>query len=259
MNQQPDKLFRDKLHDYESRLSPDAWKRVAGTRARGFATWYKVAATLTLLAVAASLLLLRAPHEQSTQIAGNTGVHDKAAGAEKNAAADEPVAVPDDKRQAVIARGADEAGNDAALPASQKEKSKKQRASAVKRGSRESDTTIVRPPVTPNIETDNIPPTAYTVPPEQTADALAAEQPQQSNVRKSVTIILDAEMVNEKYLTKHQTTEATSHGKGASAFRKVLDIANDLKHNQDPIGDLRQKKDEILAFNFKRGKDRNDN
>ena len=30
MSQQPDKLFRDKLYQYERPVSPDAWKRIAG-------------------------------------------------------------------------------------------------------------------------------------------------------------------------------------------------------------------------------------
>jgi hypothetical protein len=42
-------------------------------------------------------------------------------------------------------------------------------------------------------------------------------------------------------------------------LRKLLDKAYDLKHNQDPLGDLRQKKNEIFALNFKNDKQRSEN
>ena len=40
---------------------------------------------------------------------------------------------------------------------------------------------------------------------------------------------------------------------------KLLKKANDLKNNHDPMGELRQKKNEILALNFKGEKQRGQN
>jgi hypothetical protein len=76
---------------------------------------------------------------------------------------------------------------------------------------------------------------------------------------KSVTIVFSAKEVNEKYLVKKQNTEATTEEKESSTLKKVLDKAYDLTHNQDPMGELRQKKNEILAMNFKNDKQRNEN
>jgi hypothetical protein len=62
-----------------------------------------------------------------------------------------------------------------------------------------------------------------------------------------------------KYLDKKSLAQATSGEKKPSTLRKLLDKAYDLKHNQDPFGDLRQKKNEILALNFRSEKQRSQN
>jgi hypothetical protein len=77
--------------------------------------------------------------------------------------------------------------------------------------------------------------------------------------QEGVTLIYSAEEVNEKYLNKKALAEATSDNKKPSTLRKLFDKAYDLKHNQDPFGDLRQKKNEILALNFKNEKQRSQN
>jgi hypothetical protein len=66
---------------------------------------------------------------------------------------------------------------------------------------------------------------------------------------KSLTIILTSDQTNQ-YLTKKATTEATPGEKKTSTLKKLLQKATDLKSNQNPFGDLRQKKNEILALNF---------
>jgi hypothetical protein len=73
-----------------------------------------------------------------------------------------------------------------------------------------------------------------------------------------MTIVFSAEEVNEKYLDKKGMADATPESKAASSLRKLLDKAYALKHNQDPMGELRQKKNEILAFNFKDDKPQHD-
>ena len=65
-------------------------------------------------------------------------------------------------------------------------------------------------------------------------------------------IIFAAEDIDTKYLDKKALAEATSDAKKSSTLKKLLDKAYDLKYNQDPFGDLRQKKNEILALNFRK-------
>ena len=70
---------------------------------------------------------------------------------------------------------------------------------------------------------------------------------------RSMTLVFNTRET-EAYLDKNSLGEATEDGKDASTFKKLLQKARDLKTNQDPIGDLRLKKNEILALNFKNDK-----
>ncbi len=71
--------------------------------------------------------------------------------------------------------------------------------------------------------------------------------------------MIEADEVNEKYLTKRTVSKATSQDDRSSGIKKLLDKANDLKNNQDPFGDLRHMKDEILALNFQSNKKQEQN
>jgi hypothetical protein len=68
---------------------------------------------------------------------------------------------------------------------------------------------------------------------------------------EAVTLVYSASEIDEKYLDKEALAKATSSQKKSSTFRKLLEKAYDLKNNQDPMGGLRQKKNEILALSFK--------
>jgi hypothetical protein len=72
--------------------------------------------------------------------------------------------------------------------------------------------------------------------------------------KKGYKLIIEADEVNQKYLTKGSLVHATSREENPSGIKKLLDKAQDLKNNQDPIGDLRQLKNEILALNFQENK-----
>jgi hypothetical protein len=84
---------------------------------------------------------------------------------------------------------------------------------------------------------------------EKTADTIDNNESPQN-----VTIIFTTEEVNEKYLAKNTDAEATPTSEETSGLRKLLDKAYDLKTNRDFLGELRQKKNEILAMNFKNDK-----
>ncbi len=75
---------------------------------------------------------------------------------------------------------------------------------------------------------------------------------------QNITLVFTAEEVDE-YLVKKEIAKATSDGKKTSTLMKVLKKASNLKNNQDPLGELRQKKNEILALNFKSEKQRGQN
>ena len=81
----------------------------------------------------------------------------------------------------------------------------------------------------------------------------------QDDTPKNFKLVIEAGEVNEKYLTKRTVAKATSQDDNSSGIKKLLDKANDLKNNQDPFGDLRHMKDEILALNFQSNKKQEQN
>lgn len=74
----------------------------------------------------------------------------------------------------------------------------------------------------------------------------------------STTIVIAASEANQKYLLPLSSTDATSSEKSASSFRKLLEKAEDLKTNATGFGELRQKKNELLALSSDRHRGRNE-
>jgi hypothetical protein len=252
MNRQPDKLFRDKLQNYQTPASPETWKTISQNlhqKNHGF-LWLKIAASILLLACAGALIFsgdaprsarvisekMVPPSDQKPEAAGKVIPEKSNPPAEKQARASTVT------RPLVKARGkkAGIQGN----PASVQELTK---------------TSGEQVPAIAIAESENeIPETDPTT--EQQSSETTGSSTEKINERAGrLTIVYSANEVNEKYLNKNTTAEATSEEKESSTFRKLIDKAYDLKHNQDPLGDLRQKKNEILALNFKSEKQRNEN
>lgn len=254
MNQQPDKFFRDKLQGYEKAVSPGAWSRVSGNlpAKKINVPWIRIAAGVALL-VTASILIIRFPDRTETHVAAN---------AEKPATM--PATRPGDPQQKTQETETEPYGKPSKLPNHTAPDSNRRREVPARKKNKSA---------TPASETSNDPVVeSLTAPVENPTDPSllsGAQSPLQEETiitdlaideqNKNITIVLTAKEVNEKYLKKKNTVvQATSEEKASSGLRKLLDKASDLKHNQDPFGDLRQKKNEILALNFKTSK-RNEN
>jgi len=80
-----------------------------------------------------------------------------------------------------------------------------------------------------------------------------------SKINASTTLVYTIAEVNEKYILKKEETEATTNNENASSFQKLLQKAGELTTNQSPIAQLRQKKNEILALDFKKEKSESKN
>lgn len=64
------------------------------------------------------------------------------------------------------------------------------------------------------------------------------------------TIMISAEEANAKYLNEQYVADATNENKKSSKLRNLFEKAQDL----DPIGEIRQLKNEVLALNFRNEK-----
>jgi hypothetical protein len=250
MNQQPDKLFQEKLQNFSKTVPANAWSRVEENlnKKNSKPLWLKIAAGFIMILSASVFLFIRnAPPAQLASQRNSTPDQVK-----KNNKTELP-------------------SKDTIQPLREKESTKayvdraKKNTSAKKKLRIIKDVTPVDVVVAQHVKKSEKENNRSQEIPVQVSEAVVVatqEVIHESEIKKQpggVTIILGAEEVNEKYLDKKALAEATSDEKKSSTFKKLLVKANDLKHNQDAIGEIRQKKNEILALNFRNEKTRTQN
>jgi hypothetical protein len=249
MNQQPDKLFREKLEGYQKPAPASAWEKIAAaqTKKNDKGLWLKIAASILLAAVAAYLLL---PGNNSTNISqpslteAATQKKDETTSQQQKPISDIPTEVKDEP-----------------APIAKRETTQKRK--TVKKSMPEVEQTVIvaineetkpQNESMPLVEHNNI----VVSPLAEIEVAVTETQTDLQPAQQGVTLVFTAEDVDE-YLDKKALAEATSDSKKSSTLKKLLKKANDLTNNQDPFGELRQKKNEILALNFKSEKQRGQN
>jgi len=253
MNQQPDKIFRDKLQHYQPPVSAAAWSRVSGNlRQRSDRMlWLKVAAGLLLLAVAGILLV--AIDRDSPRLAvsekPDTSREQPATGENLHS---QPQRLPEDPSSAKEKAATPSPVTEAAPQ--KKSVVKKDGKRAVPSRTTGRDRSEENPLTTAGAPLDNILNQEQDAPAVTTESAVVAAAENQN-----ITIVFTPAEVETYLMKKTAEAEATSEDQEASTWRKLLDKAYDLKHNQDPLGNLRQKKNEILALNFKNDKQSHEN
>jgi hypothetical protein len=252
MNQQPDKLFKEKLYNHSKPVSANAWNRVESRldKKNSKGLWLKIAAALLILAVATFILWPANQSNENQPVASNKLKEMKSP----------PVVAPSGTKQSIQK----DSLPDAALinPVATVKKDKGGRKHPGQKNVSKK-ITVPSPPlleenivVADNNEVKKNTPVITDQLPEINTDTQIKNTVSQD---EAITLVYSAKEVNEKYLDKKSLAQATSEDKKPSTLRKLLDKAYDLKHNQDPFGDLRQKKNEILALNFKNEKQRSQN
>jgi len=242
---QLDKIFKDQLEHYQKPAPSAAWARVQKNIAPASPNyfWLKIAASLLLVAAAGAALWLR--EEEVKEIAQMPASAPKVENAMK-----EETRLPLEKNDVSAV---------AELAVADKKEIKKTLPVENKQQKELTKKTEEKAPALPEITSINetIALNENTTPNATSAESTENTVPADNST--GVTIVMSSQEINDKYLNKNSSDdEATSEEKKSSTFRKLLDKAYDLKHNQDPIGELRQKKNEILALNFKNDK-RNEN
>lgn len=252
MKQQPDNLFRERFEQHSLQAPETAWSRIEQTlpvQQHNF-FYLKIAAAIILLIISIALLL---PSTASTtqqltlkentpfvekpvikqkafpvDTAGITRSHDTPA--IQNIVKDEPVLIKQNRE---------------AIPVD----------------------FIISQPLASTIETtvaqvkeSSVQPTLVeettTLNPNESFPTTVEVIPLKE---KSSTIIVASAEVNEKYLRPILEEEATNTDVSTSSFRKLLDKAADLKNNDTGFGELRDKKNELLALNRERNEKRERN
>jgi hypothetical protein len=245
MNQQPDKLFRDKLEHFQKPISANAWSRVEnnldGRKARF--PFLKIAAAITVIVGMGWWLMskdsIETPRQAKVQ-------HTNQKKIKKNVPPSTAVISDAGKSLAEV-----KPKPDATIDLQAKKNSVPHEQAVVKK---EEIVNEGQP------QSENIPIVAESEPQQEVDDDANALAVQNTPSLKSNTLVLSADEVNAKYLNQENLQDhATPDNKKTSTLQRLLNKVSDLKNNQDPLGDLRQKKDEILALNFKTEKQRNQN
>jgi hypothetical protein len=238
MKQQPDKLFRDKLFSHSKDVPPMLWDRIESglEKKKSSFTWLFVAASITVAIAAGYLFQTGGIETNNKELAGVPSPID-------SSTTESGIAVKDhlaDGKIAIV--------EPTPTPVKRKSEGKKN-ITKTKENSltvTHAEELILEEPVQPVLQ-DSVA-HSYAATPQLAFRALAKRE-------ENITIVITAEQTNQ-YLVNNKISEATSDEKKSSTLKKLLKKAADLKVNQDPFGDLRQKKNEILALNFRSEKQR---
>ena len=247
MNQQPDNFFREKLENYQKPAPPGAWDRIELSlkKNKNIYGWWKIAAAASLLLLGSlGYLLWHNKVENSNQPMAQMRTESQPSSPE----------IKNNKPQQAQDLLNQELKNDKAsspeVPLLRKEtsgKKDKDQKINIARDSEKKVTVPVEPKETTSDEINKV--ITLSIP------TVAQIEHKAEPVSKAQRITLKFSVdETDEYLDKNTLAHATSDGKKSSTFKKLLKKANDLKSNQDPFGDLREKKNEILALNFKNEK-----
>ncbi len=239
MTPHPDKLFRDKLENFQRTAPPAAWNRIEqnlGKRKTPL-VWVRIAAGITLLATAAIILW---PSQKDDTVLSNTNNL-----LQPKTEVTQPVVTDSAKQQAPTLKKAAE--NYTALREPKPNPKKQQTVSPVQTPENEQPVIIPLQPANDQLIAEaTMPVQQHTVEPQKNDIVIASN-----------TITYTAEEMNSKFLKKKPVPEATPEAEDASTMQKLIGYAYAAKNSDADIGNLRQKKDEILALNFRSKKSGN--
>lgn len=225
MTSQPDKLFRDKLENFQRPASVAAWEKIESglNKNQSKGIWLKFAAGLTLFAVA-TYVLWPADQPENLQANNSTNITPKTENTEKN-----------NPEKVIPVTPTESATPKAVL---KNKSAKKPQPVFTSESVKENEETVPKPVVVkiePGVQVAVV----------ETEDETPTK-----------TIVYTAEEVNAKFLRKKSPGEATVSEKKTSGIQKLMGLAYTIKNPDQGLGDLRQKKDEILALNFLSNEDK---
>lgn len=228
MTSQPDKLFRDKLENFQRPAPVGAWSRIENNFARPAHKflWLRVAAGIALLA--AATLVLWPAGETETEL----------------------VKTPDENP--VKKYPTPQLADKTSETTEETVKSKTEPAASVQTTvtftKNEKHSPVQQPTVQDSVLIITVP---------ETKEFLAELVQPEATALTSQTIVYTADEVNAKFLKKKLPPEATPDVPEASGIQKLIGLAYAAKNSDAPLAELRQKKDDLLAQGFSKKKGEN--
>ena len=237
-----DKIFKEKLEQYERPVSEAAWNKIAGGLERkkqvGFYFYLRIAAGFTLLAIAAAYLLLKNDRTESvleTQAIANVG----AAEEKTEAVALEQIETPDLNEVSdtpLMYTRPKKSNNTLALKSQDRVELKE-----------------IEKEIIPIEQPEEITSTEVAQLIRDTPVSIKNETNSNDFLGKpiSLNIILTGNATESNAIASTEYQEDKKDGLGEK-MKKLFNKAQELKHSEGALADLRQAKDEILAFDFKK-------
>lgn len=241
MTSLPDKPFRDSLEHYKKTPPPQAWNKIESSlyKNKTRSIWISTAAAVIILMMA-SFILWHANESQITtppltvQESIETKIPNPSPQTESTP---DPIAAPEIASELTT------------IPKSQKGTSSPKEISTVRENIASPATVLNEAPIDPSTPM---------VPVEQTAPAVETETSTEiaSSSLRSNKIVYSSSEVNSRFLKKenanspgiiHKAPE-TIQEKASTPIQKIIDIAANLKYEENALGELREMKNEILSL-----------
>jgi hypothetical protein len=252
-----DKLFSEKLAEHSMDAPPMAWGKIESNlpKKNNSFFWLKIAASFVLLMAAAILLWPR--EEQNSLLADSNKLTEKVISNKQN----EKEKSEKEKKEKETQQTEKTKNNAVKKDETENKKSVKPNSKMVPQKSSvpvmnfSKQETFITSNDTPESKKETIDTQENNViikldqDPIITTETVVAT----ANNQESNTIVLAANDVS-KYLKNTSIADATTEEENTSSFRKLLDKAADLKNSDSGLSELRQKKNEILALNFRNDK-----
>jgi hypothetical protein len=229
-----DHLFREKLADHSLSPEPGAWARVRrhiSKKNNGWKPWLRAASVIILLG--AGFLIWKGV-TSSNGVSSNKMVADKSPREEVSAQI--PLGQEPNKPESITQRNKSKQQESAFKTTAPREKNKTQEISSPIEEKPQINTTL----------TDLIVATKEEIANEPTMVAEIAE----SNAEdQAIVVVYTLELPKALAEPKEKKT----------GLKRVLELAREARSTENPIGELRQAKNEILAFDFGKDKEQRNN
>lgn len=241
MKQHPDNLFREKLEQHTLTAPQNAWSRIEKKMPASHKTFFvwKVAAAILIPALSIALLIPGKTPTQSLALTNNAAVEKQKN--DKVQTSEIPSAPKKKEEFKKVVTGAQLAVQEESSP------------SSIDRALVKSEEILAEE------KTESIASLEVNEQPADLIEVVVTEPIVHPVVvsDEPTTIVLTAAEVNTKYLLS-PSAQATSEAETTSSFRKLIDKAASFKNNTSGLAELRQKKNEMLALNTEKLRNRNE-